>query len=94
MCGYVGKALQKLRHTMPLKTQYVPPKCTVPICGKNRKFAPDPDKTLLLPPEYIKEVQRAVGKFLYYGRAVDNTILPILNVITVSQAKPIEKTVK
>ena len=40
----------------------------------------------------IKKVQRVVGTFLYYGRAVDNTILPALNDISASQASPTKNT--
>lgn len=29
---------------------------------------------------------------MYYGRAIDNTILPVLNVISASQAAPTENT--
>ena len=41
-----------------------------------------------------KRVQRVVGIFLYYDRAIDNTILPTLNDISSSQAKPTENTNK
>ena len=42
----------------------------------------------------IKFVQRSVGSFLYYARAVDNTILPALNEIALYQAKPSNKTLQ
>ena len=79
MKGYVLKVLHKLQHTFPNKPQYAPHKWTVPICRKNRQFAPDLDETPLLPAKEIKYVQRAVGTFLYYIRAINNTILPTLN---------------
>ena len=88
MQHYVIKALHKLQHAFPSKPQYAPHKWTVPIYGKNRQFAPDPDTNQLLPPKGIKKVQRTVGTFLYYGRAIDNTILPALNDITSSQPRP------
>ena len=40
----------------------------------------------------IKYVQRTVGSFLYYARAIDNTLLPTLNEIALSQAKPTQDT--
>ena len=40
----------------------------------------------------IKYVQRTIGSFLYYARAIDNTILPALNEIALAQAKPTENT--
>ena len=39
-------------------------------------------------------MQSIVGSFLYYGRAVDNTILPALNEISLMQAAPTENTNK
>lgn len=41
-----------------------------------------------------KRVQRVVGIFLYYERAIDNTILPTLNEIFSSQSKPTKNTNK
>ena len=49
-----------------------------------------PDLTPLLPEKKTKWIQSSVGTFLYYGRAVDSTILPALNDISSSQAKPTE----
>ena len=88
MKHYVIKALQKLQHTFPKRPQYAPHKWTVPIYGQNRQYAPDPDTSALLPQKDIKRVQRVVGSFLYYARAVDNTILPALNEISATQSKP------
>jgi hypothetical protein len=39
-------------------------------------------------------IQAAAGTLLYYGRAVDNTILPALSAIATEQAKPMEKTME
>ena len=41
-----------------------------------------------------KRVQSVGGSFLYYARAIDNTILPALNKISFMQAKPTENTNK
>ena len=92
MKDYAIKELHKLQHTFPTEPQHAPHKWTFLIYGKNRQFAPDPDKTPLLPKENIKKVQRTVGTFLYYTRTVDNTILPALNEIAATQAKPTEAT--
>jgi hypothetical protein len=49
-----------------------------------------------IPPPHDKEdtkyIQAVAGTLLYYGRAVDNTILPALSAIATEQAKPTEKT--
>ena len=39
-----------------------------------------------------QEIQSISGAFLYYGRAVDPTILPALTEIASAQSKPTEKT--
>jgi hypothetical protein len=41
-----------------------------------------------------QNIFKVSGTLLYYGRAVDNTILPALSVIATKQAKPMEKTME
>ena len=52
----------------------------------------------MIPPPLNKEetkyIQAAAGTLLYYGRAVDRTILTVLSAIATEQAKPTEKTRK
>ena len=46
-------------------------------------------------PQEIKHKQRVVGKFLFYARAIDNTILHALNDIATSKdSQDTEKAVK
>ena len=59
-----------------------------------RQYAPSPDTTALLTDDKITRVQSIVGSLLYYGRAIDNTILPALNAIAAEQAFPTETTMK
>jgi hypothetical protein len=42
--------------------------------------------------EATKYIQAVAGTFLYYGRAVDNTILPALSAIAAEQAQRTERT--
>jgi hypothetical protein len=39
-----------------------------------------------------KIIQEVIGAFLYYGRAVDPTMLTLLSAIASAQAKPMEDT--
>ena len=41
-----------------------------------------------------KKVQQISGTFLYYGLAIDPTILPALNEIATQQSAPTENTLK
>ena len=52
------------------------------------------DETRILAKQYIKRIQQIVGSFLYYGRAIDITILKALNTLATQQAKPTVTTEK
>ena len=94
MPGFVEKTLKKLNFIPSKKHQFAPHEWTVPIYGKNRQFAPPDDNSPRLSPKETKQVQSVVGSFLYYGRAIDNTILPALNEISLMQSAPTTKTNK
>ena len=92
MPGYVKKALKKLNHQPSKVPQYAPHQWVVPAYGNKQQYAPlEPPSEPLLPQE-TKHIQSVVGTFLYYGRAIDSTILPAINDIASSQAKPTQKT--
>ena len=48
--------------------------------------------TKLLSKEEKKYIQQVLGTFLYYGRAVDSTMLTALSSIASTQAEPTEET--
>ena len=89
---FVIKTLQRLRHIFPSRLQYAPHQWTVPIYGQNRQYAKPLDWSPKLDTEGIKRVQSIVGSFLYYARAIDNTILVALNEIAAAQAAPTQQT--
>ena len=63
--------------------------CTNRLRHKNtRQYPTAPDTTQLLNPKDTKYIQSVTGSFLYYGRALDRTILPALNEIASEQAQP------
>ena len=79
---YVKEALQKFQHPTPSRTQHPPHQWNPPECGST---APQlthqaPESTKLAPLE-ANTVQKVVGNFLYYARAVDLTIIVALNTI-------------
>ena len=90
MKNFVIKTLQRLQHIFPSKPQYVPHSWTVPNYGTNRKNTKALDTSPLLDKAGMKRVQTIVGSFLYYGRAIDNTILVALNELAASQSAPTE----
>ena len=77
MPDYVPKALDKLGHKKPTRPQHAPHLWTAPTYGEKVQFANN-DLSPLLDKLGIKRVQRISGIFLYYGRAVDQTIIVAL----------------
>lgn len=74
MPGYVAKALKQFQHEKPQKRQALSFQYTEPIYGakkyaQEKMIAPALDKK---GKQFIKQV---CGKFLFYRRVVDSTIL-------------------
>ena len=93
MPTYIPNLLKKLQHT-PNLPQYSPHEY-VPIKYSkkgDRQYMQQPDESPHLNATDTKWVQSAVGSLLYYGRALDNTILPALNQIGTEQALPTTNT--
>ena len=61
---------------------------------KKIQYTSPRDDSPLLDKKGIKKVQKINGTFLYYGVAVDPTILPALNEISTQQSAPTENTLK
>ena len=83
MSGYLKKKLERLQHVPK-----VSPQCSqhvhIPIqyTTKNtQQYATVPDTSPLLGPKQENHIQSVTGSLLYYGRALDHTILPALNKI-------------
>ena len=85
MDGYVIEALAELKHLAPKQHYYGPSKMDRQDYGAKIQYVKE-DTTAKLGPTLINYVQRVVGKFLYLGRAIDNTTLHALNKIAVATA--------
>jgi hypothetical protein len=96
MPQYIPELLKKLSHTMPSKPQFSPFIITPykPLKAGQRQYAPTPDESAFLNSTETTTIQQIVGSLLYYARAIDYTLLPALNTISQSQAKPTENTKK
>jgi hypothetical protein len=94
MPKYVKKQLVRYEHVPPKKPQNCPFEPNPVHYGKKSdQIKPEPDSPPL-DEKGKKFIQRVVGSFLYYARAVDMTILMALSDIASQQAKPTEKTLK
>jgi len=89
MNGYVERALQEFTHTPPKQHHYGPSKIIRPNYGAKVQYVKD-DTTRPLDKTKINYLQRIVGKFFYYARAIDNTMLHALNDITTATSKGTE----
>ena len=94
MPGYVENQLKKYNHKPPTKPQDSPFPAPPIRYGKAAQTITEPDPTPALSTESKKYVQQVTGSFLFYGRAVDPTILMALNAIARQQSKPTERTME
>ena len=90
---YIPRALKRFNHPHPKRPQYAPHKWTKPVYGSKVQYAPT-DDTPLLGPNDTQLVQSINGTMLFYGRAVEPTILPACNEISTQQAKPTKTTME
>jgi hypothetical protein len=91
MPGYVQKALQRFNHEAPKRRQDSPHPWQKPQYGVKTQLT-QPDTSAPLDATAKKLIQEIVGVFLYYGRAVDNTMLVALSAIATAQNSGTEKT--
>ena len=94
MPGYVEKMLRNFNHRKPTKPQDSPHPAPPRKYGKAAQAPIDNDTTATLDAKRTRRIQQIVGAGLYYGRAVDNTILAALSSLGSEQAKPTEDTEK
>ena len=81
MPNYVKRALQRFQHPNPKLSQYASHQCTLPNYGAAKQLATPLDTSPPIPEEWKRRIQKIVGIFLYYSRAVDCTMLTALNTI-------------
>ena len=93
MPGYARKQLKKYNHISKRKV-HTP---LQPLPRKYGQAAQEPlpiDDTQPLEKDDKKFIERIVGSFLFYGRAVDPLILHTMNTIPNNQNNPTEKTME
>ena len=94
MPGYIERALQRFCHDKPSRPQHAPHTWEKPQYGAKTQYAPAPDTTPALSAEDTTRVQQVLGTLLYYGRAIDNTILTAVGSIATQQASGTAATMK
>jgi hypothetical protein len=94
MLGYVEQALVRFGHKIPKILQHQPHKHTIPTYGATVQYVKPEDSTRLLSKAEKRIIQQVLGTFLYYGRAVDSTMLTALSFIASTQAEPTKETME
>ena len=89
----VPAALKKLNYQPKIFPQHLPHQHIPIIYGKKgfQQMIND-NMSNLLPSKEIKHIQSITGTFFYNTRALYYTMLPVLNEIACTQAKPTEYT--
>jgi len=92
MPSYVANALHKFQHNILSKTQHSSSKYIQPNYGAKIQVPIPKVTTIKLEKEAITKIQQVMGTLLFYGRAVDSTMLLALNNLAMEQSKGTEKT--
>ena len=93
MDGYVAQALKEFEHFTPKRHQYAPSALPHRSFGTTSQLVHD-DPTAPLPATDIKYIERVVGKFLFYARAIDHTMLHALSDIASAMHNGTDATLK
>jgi hypothetical protein len=87
MKPYLYKSLQQFDNVVPTKRQHLPYPHMEPTYGAKQQFS-EYDESEPVSDEEKTCIQKIPGKFLWYGRGVDDTILTPLSAIAAKQLKP------
>ena len=93
MIGHVTKLRQQFNHKMPSSPVHSPYRAPKKMCDKAEQDTIKEDKSPKLDAEEVNIVQQVVGVCLYYGRAVDSTILLPLSTIVGEQTRATKKSI-
>jgi hypothetical protein len=91
MKPYLDKSLRQFDNVVPTKRQHSPYPHVELKYGAKEQFA-EYDESEPVNNEEKKQIQKTTGKFLWYGRGVDGTILTPLSAIPAKQSKPTVNT--
>jgi hypothetical protein len=87
MKPYLDKSLRQFNNVVPTKRQQSPYPHVEPKYGAKQQFA-EYNESEPVGDEEKKHIQKVNGKFIWYGRGVDGTILTPLSAIAAKQSNP------
>ena len=86
MPKYVNKALKRFHHPDPHSPEHSPHHWNAPLYGQKVQYAKILEDNKALTPKQRKLLQEFVGTFLFYARAIDNTMLEPIGTIATAMA--------
>jgi hypothetical protein len=92
MPGYIANALHKFQHKQPERPQHAPYPARTPQYGSKVQLTTAVLDSPTLTPQGRKRIQQVVGTLLYYGRAIDGTIITAISSLASQQATATEDT--
>ena len=92
--GYLEGSMHEYQHKIPTLPQHALHNCWGPDCGAKNQRAYNEINKPILPPEDRKYIQKVVGNFINYTRAVEPTILVALGILAAAHSKVTEYTKK
>eukprot|EP00956_Cyclotella_meneghiniana_P000475 scaffold553_cov70-Cyclotella_meneghiniana.AAC.1 len=93
MMPYLQKALRQFDNVVPTKREDSPYPHVEPKYGAKQQFAKY-DTSAPVGKEEQKYIQKLTGKFNWYARGVDSTLLTPISALTAQQSKPTQATMK
>ena len=93
MAPYLQKALQQFDNIVPSKRQDSPYPYTELKYGAKQQFA-EYDTSALVRDDEQKYFQKVTGKFNWYARGIDATMLTSISALSTQQAKPTQATMR
>ena len=94
MSEYVKQALHKSQHKIPTTMECALHAHVAPTYGRQGKYEEPVDTLDLFPPTETNLIHKVFGTFLYYGMAIDITILVALDDISFEQSYATKKPLK
>jgi hypothetical protein len=86
MPGYIKASLHKYQHPAPAHPEHAPHTWNPPIYGAKMQFVNEATPSPALSNKDVNKLQQLTGKLLYYARAVDPTLLMLINVLASEQS--------
>ena len=93
MKDYVKNALLQFQHELPNQHHYAPSKYIPPRYGSKQQMTKI-DTSAPITEKQKKFLQQVTGKFLYYARAIDDTMLHNLNDLATAISNGTQETMK